>query len=350
MTPPPDTTHSKVLVVDDEKSIRITAGEILRGAGYDVSVAENVSDALGKLSAEDFDVVLSDIVLPGASGVDLLKSIRDAAPDVQVIMMTGEPTVETAAQAVRAGASDYLAKPVSKTEILAAVGRAAQTKQIIDQNKQLLKDKKRYQETLEHMVQQRTVEFREALEGTIYAMARALEFRDPYTAGHQKRVAELSRAIAKELGLPEEDMQAIYFAGVIHDIGKLSIPAEILSKPSRLTDVEFELIKVHPSTGYEILKPVPFPWPIADAVLQHHERLDGSGYPNGLSGDAIKIEARVLAVADTVEAMASHRPYRPSLGIEPALAEITAKRGTFYDPDVVDACLRLFREKDYALE
>lgn len=187
----------------------------------------------------------------------------------------------------------------------------------------------------------------QAFEGTIQALALTIEIRDPYTAGHQRRVSELATAIAKELGWSPDQIQAIRIAGDIHDIGKISIPAEILSKPGRLTEVEYSLIKTHPQVGYDILKNVDFPWPIAQIVLQHHERLDGSGYPAGLSGDSILPEAKILAVADTVEAMASHRPYRPALGVERALAEILKFKGILYDSEAVDACLDLFRRRQF---
>ena len=341
---------ARVLVVDDEGSIRTSVQGFLRDAGYQVEIAEDTQSARELLAAGDYDVVLSDIVLPGGSGVVLLKAIRDASPDVQVIMMTGEPNVETASEAVRAGASDYLAKPVSQVAILAAVRRAAQAKRMLDENRRLQEENRRYQDDLEQMVARRTSELNEALEGTIHAMSLVVESRDPYTAGHQQRVAELARAIAGKMGLTGEVIQTVYFAGVIHDLGKLSVPAEILSRPSKLTAAEFELIKVHPVSGYEILKTVAFPWPIAEAVLQHHERLDGSGYPRGLSGDEVLPVARILSVADVVEAMASHRPYRPARGLEAALAEVTGKRGELYAPDVVDACVRLFREEGYEFE
>lgn len=182
-----------------------------------------------------------------------------------------------------------------------------------------------------------------AFEGTIQALALTIEIRDPYTAGHQRRVSELATAMAKELGWPAEQIQAVRIAGDIHDIGKISIPAEILSKPAKLNEVEFSLIKTHPQVGYEILKNIDFPWPLAQIVLQHHEKIDGSGYPSGLQGEDILPEAKLLAVADTVEAMASHRPYRASLGIEKALAEILKFKGILYDPEAVDVCLHLFR-------
>jgi len=188
-----------------------------------------------------------------------------------------------------------------------------------------------------------------AVETTIQVVVTTVEARDPYTAGHQIRVAELARAIAEEMKLPPRQIDGIFRAASIHDIGKLSIPAEILTKPTALTNTEFSLMKEHPQKGYDILKDVESDWPLAEIVWQHHERMDGSGYPRGLKGDEILIEARILAVADVVEAMASHRPYRPSLGIEAALDEIAKNRGTLYDSDVVDICLKLFQEKGYTL-
>ena len=188
---------------------------------------------------------------------------------------------------------------------------------------------------------------RKSVGATIQVMVSAIEMRDPYTAGHQIRTADLARAIATEMGLPKDKIDGIRMAGSIHDIGKLSIPAEILSKPTKLTNNEFNLIKDHSRSGYEMLKNVESPWPLAQIVYQHHERMDGSGYPRNLKGDEILIEARIMAVADVVEAMASHRPYRPGLGIDAALAEIEKNKGTHYDNTVADACLRLFREKGY---
>jgi putative nucleotidyltransferase with HDIG domain len=186
-----------------------------------------------------------------------------------------------------------------------------------------------------------------AMNSTINAMSLITESRDPYTAGHQKRVADLATAIAEEMGLSEESINIIHMASLIHDIGKIHIPAEILVKPGKLNEIEFSMIKNHPEIGYNILKTVEFTPPIAEIVLQHHERLDGSGYPKGLKGEEILLEARIIAVADVVEAMASHRPYRPSRGADKALEEITQSSGISYDSDVVNACLKLFKEKDF---
>lgn len=185
------------------------------------------------------------------------------------------------------------------------------------------------------------------IQETIHALAMAVEMRDPYTAGHQQRVTHLVRKIAKEMNLSEEQINGLCLCAAIHDIGKINIPAEILSKPGRLSEIEFNMIKSHSQIGYDILKGIEFPWPIAKTILQHHERLDGSGYPQGLSDDDILLEARILAVADVVEAMSSHRPYRDAFGIDKVLEEISQNRGTLYDPEVVDVCLELFNEKDF---
>jgi PAS domain S-box-containing protein len=191
---------------------------------------------------------------------------------------------------------------------------------------------------------------KKAFASTVQVMVSAVEMRDPYTAGHQLRVSNLACAIANEMGLSNDTIEGIKMAGFIHDIGKLSIPAEILSKPTKLTNIEFSLIKEHPLSGYELLKNVESPWPLAQIVYQHHERMNGSGYPRNLKGDEILMEARIMAVADVVEAMASHRPYRPTLGIESALEEIEKNKGILYDDVVADTCLRLFREKGYQLK
>jgi len=190
----------------------------------------------------------------------------------------------------------------------------------------------------------------QTLQGVIEALGQTTETRDLYTSSHQKRVTQLSTAIAREMKLSEEQIEGIRVAGLLHDIGKLSIPAEILSKPSQLSEIEYALFKAHPRVAYDILKSIDFPWPVAQIVLQHHERMDGSGYPQGLKGDEIFVEARILAVADVVEAMASHRPYRPSLGIDKALEEIAQYRSTLYDAVIVDTCLRLFDERKFSFE
>jgi PAS domain S-box-containing protein len=206
-------------------------------------------------------------------------------------------------------------------------------------------ERKKVEEELEHSFER----LRKTLGATVQSISMIVEMKDPYTAGHQQRVSDLARAIATEMGLSADRRDFIRTASSIHDIGKISIPSEILSKPTKLTDLEFSLIKTHSQSGYDILKDIDFPWPVADVVLQHHERMNGSGYPQGLKGDDILLEARIMAVADVVEAIGSHRPYRPSLGIDFALEEISRNKGILYDADVVDACLKLFQEKSYTL-
>ena len=209
-----------------------------------------------------------------------------------------------------------------------------------------ISERKRAQEEAKHS----TERLIGAMEHAIQAMAIIVEMRDPYTAGHQQRVTQLACAMARQMGLSEEQISGLRLAGLIHDIGKVRVPAEILTNPNGLSEPEFMMIKAHPLLGYEILKGIDFPWPVAQIVLQHHERMDGSGYPSGLPGEDIIMEARILAVSDVVEAMASHRPYRAALGISKALEEISQNKGVLYDSKAVDACLMLFRSKKFKFE
>lgn len=191
---------------------------------------------------------------------------------------------------------------------------------------------------------------RKTFEETVHALSTLVEVRDPYTAGHQDRVAKIAQAIAKEMNLSDDRIQGVWVASMIHDVGKISVPSDILSKPGRITNAEFELIKEHPKTGYEILKNINFPWPIAEIVLQHHEKIDGSGYPQGLKGKEILLESRIIGVADVVEAITFHRPYREALGLEYALGEIMDNKGILYDTEVVNACIKIFLEKGFELD
>lgn len=201
---------------------------------------------------------------------------------------------------------------------------------------------------LNKRIRENNKQLRKAIEDILNVTSRMVEIRDPYTAGHQRRVAELSVAIAKKLGLPEGRVKMIELAALVHDVGKIAVPMEILVKPARLSANEFNLIKEHPQIGYNLLKDLIYPWDmIALVALQHHERLDGSGYPQELRGEEILLEAKIVAVADVVEAMVSHRPYRPALGIDKALEEISENKGKLYDPEVVDACIKLFREEGF---
>lgn len=199
----------------------------------------------------------------------------------------------------------------------------------------------------EEMLQSSLDSVQKAFQGVVQAMAMAMEMKDLYTSGHQQRVSQLACALAEELALSEDRIEGLRVAGLLHDLGKIAVASEILSKPGKINEYEFAIIKAHPRLGYDILKTIEFPWPVAEIVLQHHERLDGSGYPTGLRGEEILLEAKILGVADVVEAMSSHRPYRPAIGIAQALEEISQKKGLLYEPVVVDSCVRLFSVKGF---
>jgi len=190
-------------------------------------------------------------------------------------------------------------------------------------------------------------ELQKFIEDTAYIIMKVVETRDPYSIGHQQRVSKLATAITQEMKLPQDKIEGTRIASLVHDIGKVNLPTEIVSKPSKLVEVEFNLIKNYPKVGYDILKKVDFPWPVAEIVLQHQEKIDGSGYPRGLKGDEICIEAKILGVANVVEAMSSYKSYRPALSIDEALAEISKNKNILFDPEVVDTCLKLFKEKDF---
>jgi HD-GYP domain-containing protein (c-di-GMP phosphodiesterase class II) len=247
--------------------------------------------------------------------------------------LTSDDNDEMAVFAVREGAQDYLVKGQIGGSLLVRAVRYAMERK---------RTEEKIQETMEHL--------RKAVNTTMQVLLMAIETKDPYTAGHQRRATDLARAIATDMGLPQNIIEGIRMAGAIHDIGKIPIPVEVLSKPSKLSETEYSLIKEHARHGYEILKDVESPWPLAEMAHQHHERIDGSGYPQGLKGDSILLEARILAVADVVEAMASFRPYRPAPGIDAALEEIEKNAGVLYERAAVEVCLRLFREKGFRFE
>ena len=340
---------AKILVVDDEKSIRITLSEFLRREGYEVETAENADSAVDMLQACAYDVLLTDIVMPRKSGMSLISDAHRIQPHVQVILMTGEPTVETASAAVRLEVRDYLAKPIAREELLRTVRQAVEVKLLSDEKRALENDLRRQKDNLEREVEERTEKLRLAMLNIAFATGSMLEMRDPYTAGHQRRVGALAGEIGREMGLPEDTLEGLYMTGCIHDVGKITVPTDILSKPGKLSALEYALIKEHPEKGYEVLKNYEMPWPVAEIVYQHHERLNGSGYPRGLKGSQIALETCIISVADVVEAMMSHRPYRAGLGLDAALDEISMNKGVLYHPDAVDCCVTLFRDKGYQL-
>jgi len=314
----------RVLIVEDEVIIARDIESKLRGLGYDtlpiVSSGEEAVERAGELKP---DLILMDIVLNGEiDGIEATSRIGRLF-NIPVVYLTAYADDKTLERAKVTDPFGYMIKPFGEKELHSTVEMAIykhrSTEKLLD-----------------------------SMEGTIDALATALEMRDPYTAGHQRRVGELAEAIALELNYPGDEVRGIHLAALTHDIGKIYVPSEILSKPVELTKNEFNIIKTHSRIGYDILGKIEFSWPIAEMVYQHHERIDGSGYPRGLQGDEIIFQAKILAVSDVVEAMTSRRPYRAALGIDTALEEVLAGRGTKYDPDAVDACVKLFKEESFA--
>jgi putative two-component system response regulator len=331
---------ANILIVDDEEQIRRLLERTLSRHGHACIQAANGVEARKCIAEQTFDLVLCDVNMPGESGIDLARHIGTTYSDTAIIMVTGVDDSQIADAAIAAGTYGYIIKPFNPNEVVINIRNAVRRRELEIANR-------KYRQNLEQEVKERTLSLQRALEGIIQANTRIVESRDPYTAGHQRRVALLAVAIAKEMNISKDQSEGIRMAAMIHDLGKISIPAEILSKPSRLTEIEFGFIKTHPQAGYDIIADIEFPWPIAQMVLQHHEKINGSGYPQGLSGEDILFEARIICVADVVEAMASHRPYRPALGIEKAMEEISKNSGILYDKKVVDACVRLFGESGF---
>ena len=338
------TDKDKILAVDDTPASLMLLTDILKSEGYEVRSAINGELALYAAASNPPELILLDIRMPGMDGFEVCRRLKaaEATREVPVIFVSAVLETDEKIRGFELGAVDYVTKPYNREELLARVRTHLELQ--------------RLRSHLEDVVDERTAELKESerklsasLLEFIIALAATVEMRDLYTAGHQKRVAHLAVAMAKEMKLSEEQIEGIHLAAVVHDVGKIKIPAEILSKPGRLSEIELSMIKQHPLSGYEILKGIDFPWPIAQIVLQHHERMDGSGYPQGLKGDAILLESRIIAVADVVEAMASHRPYRPALGIDVALKEVSQFRGVKYDAQAVDACVALFKEQNYVL-
>ena len=340
----------KILIVDDEEPIRKLLMRYLGTGNYDCVLAADAVEARSRLEEEEFDVILCDINMPGESGLDLVRDLRGRRADLAAVMVTGADEPAIAKTAFEVGAYDYIVKPLEQNRVLISVTNALHRRDLEVVGRA-------YRNMLELMVAERTENLQSALEklqrtlcGVIHAMALTIEQRDPYTAGHQERVAHLACAMATTMHLPEEQVKGLEMAAHIHDIGKIRVPSEILSRPGQLSDIEFALIKTHPKVGYEILRPIEFPWPVAEIVYQHHEKIDGSGYPRGLVDKEILTEAKILTVADVVEAMAFHRPYRAALGIDKALNEIVRGKGRFYEPEVVKACLAVFKGNRYRFE
>lgn len=326
----------KILLVEDNPGDARLIGEMLKESGNTHFIINNVTslnDGIEYIKKETFDLILLDLELPDCQGLSTLENITPYTQDIAVMVLTGLADEAIGIQAVQNGAQDYFIKGQVNASILSRSMRYA-----VERKK------------TEKEIQASYYKLECVFEETVEALSSVLAQRDPFTQNHQRNVTKLAYAIAEKMELSQDRIKGLRLAGSLHDIGKISIPAEILIKPSRLTDAEYRIVKIHARTAYDILKKIEFPWPIADIVLQHHERLDGSGYPQGLKNGEILLEAKIITVADVVEAMSSHRPYRPAPGIDKALAEIKKNRGKLYESDVVDICLKLFKEKGFKFE
>ncbi|MBP7583544.1 MAG: response regulator [Spirochaetes bacterium] len=366
----------KILAIDDEPIVRENIAAFLEDSDHVVIQAGDGGAGLELFRKESPDVVLCDLRMPRVDGLEVLEAIRRDSPETPIIMISGTGVIHDVIEALRLGAWDYIIKPIHDMGVLEhALNKAVERAALLRENRlyrENLEDevKKRTQEILERtqeveltnqllkreISERRQVETRlkssltsleKTMEGTITTISSIVDMRDPYTGGHQKHVAQLSRAIAVEMGLSDEQVRGIYFAGLIHDIGKLAVPIEVLVKPGAISQLEAMMIRTHAKAGWDILKEIEFPWPIAQIVLQHHERMNGSGYPEGLEGTHILREARIIAVADVVESMTFHRPYRPALGIEKALEEIQRGAGTLYDSEAAEACAKIIAGTDF---
>jgi HD-GYP domain-containing protein (c-di-GMP phosphodiesterase class II) len=375
----------RILAVDDDSTVRDLYQGILKPNNHSTALpdfeltccsqGDEAVEAVKRSFKEDapYAVAFLDLNMPpGPDGEWVAEQIHNLDPRINTVVVTGYRSINSNNTTRQSRFSDkllYLQKPFHPREIIqfaTALGIKWQaekqlltmqadlenqveqrTAELVQSNK-LLKIEIENRKGMQQELQQSFESLKKAMGSTIQAISMTVEMRDPYTSGHQQRVANLAKTIAKELKLPESQIESIYMAAAIHDIGKISLPAEILVKPIPLSDIEISLVQAHAQAGYDILKGIEFPWAIADIVLQHHERMDGSGYPRGLAGDKIVFEARIICVADVVETMASHRPYRPSIGIDKALEEIADHKGVLYDPRVVDACLKIFSEKGFS--
>ncbi len=327
-----------LLLVADDNTTNIDLLVSTLNRSYRLGIAKNGTKALEFAKTYQPDLILLDIQMPEMDGYEVCGHLKSnpKTKDIPVIFITALTGVSHKTKGFEMGAVDYIPKPFHSAEVIARVKTHLERKIMQEAlNAQNI--------VLEQKVKEKTAVIQEMLGATIQAMALTVESRDPYTAGHQERVTQFACDIAKVMKLPQENIDAIRFAGLLHDIGKIRIPVAILNRPKKLLDVEFNMLKIHPQIGYDILKDIKSPWPFAQIAYQHHERMDGSGYPQGLKGEQILIEARILAVADVIEAMSSHRPYRPALGIDAALEEIKKHNGTMFDAKVVDACLAHFK-------
>jgi putative nucleotidyltransferase with HDIG domain len=336
--------RARILVVDDENHVRCMIGTTLERQGYDVQLAESGREALELLDQNTFDLVLTDIVMQEGNGIDLLERLRGRQPHLPVVMVTAIHDISVAIDSMRRGAYDYLLKPFEREHLMATVIRALE-------HRHALQESQTYQQNLEHVVRARTEMLRQAMEDlehsydiTLEALGDALDLKDSETEGHSKRVTAYTIALARAMGISPAEIKMIARGAFLHDIGKMAIPDEILRKPARLTLEEQEIMREHCTRGYHILRKIPFLAEAADIVYSHQEHFDGSGYPNHLKGGEIPLGARIFALADTLDAITSDRPYRKASNFDAARQEILRCSGTQFDPSVVEVFLKIPNE------
>ena len=338
--------NGKILVVDDEERVRKILGIQLRQAGYDVDIYSDPKIAINAITDTEIDLVITDIRMPGITGEDILTHTMNFKRDVPVIVLTGVVDVEMAVHFLRQGAFDYLLKPVKRQELLVTVERALDRRELILEKKRLQLENLQYQRSLEEKVEERTVALRKALSNlekihldTVEVLASTIEVKEMYSKGHSDRVRQWSGRLAIAWGFSAGQVKRLEFGALLHDIGKIAIPETILNKPGKLTKEEFDIIKQHPVTGANIVSQVDYFQDIAPIIRWHHESFDGSGYPDGLEGQLIPIQARMITVVDAFDAMTSDRPYRKKMPIEVAARILRENKGRQFDPELVDIFL-----------
>jgi putative two-component system response regulator len=323
----------RVLIADDDAAIRAVLRTLLAEDAFTVEEAVDGVEALRRFMTGGADLIFSDLQMPGLGGLDLLRRVRALDDTVAFIILTGAGTVENAVEALRLQADDYLVKPFHVDEVLLAAERAVSYRRLLRENRS-------YQQQLEDRVTEQAGQIEALLMDALLSLATAIETRDDYTGGHVERVARYATATGREMGLAGEELRSLWVGALLHDVGKIGVPDHVLKKPAPLTCEEYEEMKRHPEIGATIMQRSSFLRPGLPAVLHHQERYDGSGYPYGLSGDDISLQGRIVAVADTYDAIVSSRPYRNGGTYEHALAEIVRNAGSQFDPHVVDAFLR----------
>jgi putative nucleotidyltransferase with HDIG domain len=362
-----------ILIVDDEVPVMNSVRRLFRQENYDIHTAINGLEGLKLIreTQKPFSLIISDQQMPEMTGIEFLSEARKLIPDAMRILLTGNSDMDVVIAAVNnSGIHRYMTKPWNDDDLLLQVRQMLGQYELILENRRLLALTRRQSKALlslnknlEERVREKTREIaigadalkdsflklEEAFKSAIEAISTIVEVKDNYTYGHQKSVANIACGISEEMRLTEGQQCAVRMSAIVHDIGKIAIPAEILSKPGRLSEMEMGLIRTHSEIGSRILEKIAFPYPVAQIVLQHHERMNGTGYPCGISGDEILLEARILSVADVVDAIASHRPYRPALGLKEAVKELTKNNGTLYDSAVVNACIKILGKRDYGL-